>query len=66
MYGSQVGSLELIVNNISIWNLTGQQENNWLLAEVKLPSGNYTVFFNRFSKHLKRPNYFFLSNTTRF
>ena len=45
MYGSQVGSLELIVNNNPIWSLTGQQENNWLLAEVKLPSGNYTVFF---------------------
>jgi hypothetical protein len=45
MYGSQIGTLELIVNNNPIWSLTGQQENKWLLAEVTLPPGNNMVFF---------------------
>ena len=56
MYGSQIGTLELIAYNDSnsfdfndtlsyqvIWSLTGRQSNEWLFANVTLPSGNYTV-----------------------
>ncbi len=43
MYGTQIGTLELIANDIVLWSLTGRQSNQWLLAQVKLPIGNYLV-----------------------
>ena len=41
--GAQIGTLELIANGITIWSLTGQQANSWLLATLKLQPGNYMV-----------------------
>ena len=46
MYGNQIGTLELIVNESVIWHLTGKQDNDWLLAQIKLPVGNYLVKLN--------------------
>jgi len=44
MFGSQIGTLELVLNNSNVvWSLSGKQENSWLLAEVQLPAGNYLV-----------------------
>ena len=43
MYGTQIGTLELIVDNNVILSLTGRQKPEWMLAQVKLPAGNYLV-----------------------
>lgn len=44
MNGLQIGTLEVILNEIDVvWSLTGRQKNEWLLAEIKLPPGDYKV-----------------------
>jgi hypothetical protein len=55
MFGSQIGTLELLKytekNNNSlndnnytvIWSKTGRQVNDWVYANVTLPIGNYIV-----------------------
>ena len=43
MWGTQIGTLELIADSNTLWSLTGRQKKEWLLAQVKLPPGNYLV-----------------------
>jgi len=55
MFGSQIGTLELLKytekNNNSlndnnytvIWSKTGRQVNDWVYVNVTLPIGNYIV-----------------------
>jgi hypothetical protein len=43
MYGRQIGSLSLGINDTVIWSLTDSQEDEWLLANVFLPRGTYEV-----------------------
>jgi len=44
MYGFQIGTLEFIVNKSDLlWTKSGKQKNQWLLAQIDLPYGEYTV-----------------------
>ena len=44
MYGTQIGTLELIKDSEEVlWSLTGRQKNEWLFAQIKIPAGNYLV-----------------------
>ena len=43
MYGRTIGTLELKVDNNTIWSKTGRQENAWVKAEVDLSIGTYKV-----------------------
>ena len=43
MYGRQIGTLSLAINDIIIWSLSDSQEDEWLLANVILPKGSYEV-----------------------
>jgi hypothetical protein len=43
MHGTQIGRLEVCVNNTIIWSLEGSQKDEWLLAEVNLPQGDFLV-----------------------
>lgn len=54
MNGFQIGTLELIANDEVIWSLTDRQADQWLLATVNLPVGDYEVieFFKLFSKYI--------------
>ncbi len=48
MYGRLIGTLELKANDEIVWNVTGQQNPEWIQAKVKLPAGNYNVIHNFF------------------
>ena len=44
MYGTQIGTLELIKDSEEVlWSLTGRQKNEWLFAQIKIPAGDYLV-----------------------
>ena len=44
MYGTQIGTLELVKDSEEVlWSLTGRQKNEWLFAQIKIPAGNYLV-----------------------
>jgi hypothetical protein len=44
MHGFQIGTLELVINRSDLlWSLSGKQKNEWILAKVELPSGEYVV-----------------------
>jgi hypothetical protein len=44
MYGFQIGTLEFSINRSDLlWTKSGKQKNQWLLAEIELPSGEYIV-----------------------
>ena len=43
MYGRQIGTLLLALNNTVIWSLSDSQEEDWLLTEIFIPKGFYEV-----------------------
>ena len=44
MYGTQIGTLQLIKDDEEVlWSLTGRQRNEWLFAQIKIPAGDYLV-----------------------
>jgi hypothetical protein len=43
MYGRQIGTLLLALNDQVIWSLSDSQEEDWLLEEVFIPKGSYEV-----------------------
>lgn len=45
MYGFQIGTLELLADDVVLWSLTGRQADQWRLAQVVLPDGKYEVNF---------------------
>jgi hypothetical protein len=45
MYGLQIGTLELLLNDEVVWSLSDRQENEWKLAKISLIPGDYNVKF---------------------
>ena len=48
MYGAYMGTLDVSVNGISVWSLSGDQGNQWNLSQVSLSAyagGNVTITF---------------------
>ena len=43
MYGSQIGTLELLVNDEIVFSRSGKQSNQWLKAQVDFQPGTYIV-----------------------
>ncbi len=43
MFGRQIGTLELKVDDVVVWHKTGRQEQEWLQAEVSLDAGSQNV-----------------------
>jgi hypothetical protein len=43
MNGLTIGTLELLLNDVSVWSRTNLQEPEWLLAEVPIKAGEYNV-----------------------
>ncbi len=43
MFGRQIGTLELKVDDVVVWHKTGRQEQEWLQAEVSLDAGSENV-----------------------
>ena len=44
MFGTQIGTLEFLVDGQVVWSLTGRQEYKWLEATIPLRAGDYQVF----------------------
>jgi hypothetical protein len=51
MWGSQIGTLEIRAGNQLLWSLSDRQKDEWLYAELALPSGDYTVIKNFQAPH---------------
>lgn len=43
MFGRQIGTLELKVDDAVVWHKIGRQEQEWLKAEVSLDAGSQIV-----------------------
>ena len=43
MYGRQIGTLMLSLNNTVIWSLSDSQMDEWLLGQVFIPQGTHEV-----------------------
>ena len=44
-YGSQIGTLSLIINSLEvIWKSVGSQKNEWSFKSVNIPINTYKVF----------------------
>jgi hypothetical protein len=43
MFGRQIGTLELKVDDAVVWHKIGRQEQEWLQAEVSLDAGSQNV-----------------------
>ena len=48
MYGTSIGTLELLLDNNVIWSLSGSQDNEWLLAETNIPVGQFQVIWAQY------------------
>jgi hypothetical protein len=47
MYGLQIGSLSLILDDVNIlWKKIGRQQNEWSFATVNLPAGEHKVNYS--------------------
>ena len=53
MYGRQIGTLLLALNDQVVWSLSSSQEDEWLLAQVYIPKGSYEVKYNYYFKYFK-------------
>ena len=45
MYGLSMGTLDVIVNGINVWSMSGDQGNSWHQAQVDLSSLSTGIYF---------------------